>query len=1184
MKGGIAVCGTLLVASSAAWGASNPADNVTTYEGALLRPIVTIREERTKPIDGRLGAGTALSDFVGVMGDEKGVAGADPAKAYVSYDEQGLYVGFRVEMPEGAKPVVTVRDQRDKGMSDDAVEFFVTPGDRPGYDFHFGGNAGNCYWDRPVGRDSHDWAWNPEGIRYASSVDEQGWSAEFYIPYAAIGAKKPEKGTVWRMNFMSNRLTPTRRLEAWSYVDKWDDRQGGRVIFGGTDGAYFHIRDTWRHVRMEGERGMWPGIVFPVRPANQSRSYQITHALLRKDLNPEDESSFFTELTALRAQSFGEAATFKTLPEDVKSVLGKYKQAQGVFDYSKKLPDPDFSVMWPGPMRVEAPGDYVFVYYVKDVTDAEKPFVVAGGALPFRIREGIGVSAMPYFLTRRSLVATADLRAMRDTKNVSALRLTIADEKDGKTLVDVKSPFAGERRQDVEMSIKDLPVDRRYVLGVEALDKDGKAFSSAKIGFSRPADPDWWVNRDKYGASPEVPQPWTPVRWKDGVAEVWGRTITLDGALLPKQIVTQGRKLLAAPMELELKVGGRTVAWQSAQFKLVEQREGHVVFETSQEAAGLRVRGTHRLEFDGFSLIDLQLEPVNGPVAVDSLELVNRHVAAHAALVSNYMKAPGPGKAVPRVVGTTPEKLNMPAMLTMWLGDDKGGLEWNCESTRGWAQKDPDNAIRITRAGDVVEARYRFIDTAFTLDKPRQIRFGLIATPTKPLSVDRLRWRIDYAGIVPPKGDVEPAKAFKDSRWPKAATAYESWRIVYKDQLGIDLLACLGMAYWAGYHVWHPHVTDPAVAAKLREDVSRCKAEGMVLALNGGWAVAPYAPEWDPWGKEMVALPRSPTFANQFMHTYSSPFVEFFIGSWALNARDYGVSGVRFDTISPWHETKTPWLGETWTSLDGKTYGTNAIYRQREMFKRLWRIFNGGEVKDGVVFNVAAGPPMMVVNSFADFYEIGEGFYMTALDLKAGYPQDSFRAWMRSEPYGVIVYNNMKGAPLMEMNRMGPILALGARPRMLARPPVWTSRYAAEKERIPVPQFWAAWSWVDFATAEFCPHWDNADKVSSTAQEGGQHYVSFQLQKGRRILLTVANYEKTAQNVRVEFKLGKLGFAPDAALQCRDVVTSERIPMERGAVTLKCEPELFRYVRIGTAEELDGPPIDPKHPMPPVWK
>ena len=57
MKGGIAVCGTLLVASSVAWGASNPADNVTTYEGALLRPIVTIREDRTKPIDGRLGAG-----------------------------------------------------------------------------------------------------------------------------------------------------------------------------------------------------------------------------------------------------------------------------------------------------------------------------------------------------------------------------------------------------------------------------------------------------------------------------------------------------------------------------------------------------------------------------------------------------------------------------------------------------------------------------------------------------------------------------------------------------------------------------------------------------------------------------------------------------------------------------------------------------------------------------------------------------------------------------------------------------------------------------------------------------------------------------------------------------------------------------------------------------------------------
>ena len=105
---------------------------------------------------------------------------------------------------------------------------------------------------------------------------------------------------------------------------------------------------------------------------------------------------------------------------------------------------------------------------------------------------------------------------------------------------------------------------------------------------------------------------------------------------------------------------------------------------------------------------------------------------------------------------------------------------------------------------------------------------------------------------------------------------------------------------WSGTMVWHAHVTDPEVAQKMKDNIAQL-AKGKKIGLwNGGWAVAPYAKEFDPWGKEMVSLPITPTFANQVDVSYESPYVEFMVGSWSLNVRDLGLQGIRFDTFVPW--------------------------------------------------------------------------------------------------------------------------------------------------------------------------------------------------------------------------------------------------------------------------------------------
>src|SRR5439155_21946707 len=108
---------------------------------------------------------------------------------------------------------------------------------------------------------------------------------------------------------------------------------------------------------------------------------------------------------------------------------------------------------------------------------------------------------------------------------------------------------------------------------------------------------------------------------------------------------------------------------------------------------------------------------------LDGLTLVIPVKAKIAEFLTNYRNAPGPGKTTPRYVGKTPKRYVSPVMLTTWLGTDQLGLEWSCESSRDWVLANPDEAIAVEHKGDVVEVRFRFVDTPITLDRARHIRF-----------------------------------------------------------------------------------------------------------------------------------------------------------------------------------------------------------------------------------------------------------------------------------------------------------------------------------------------------------------------------------------------------------------------------------------------------------------------------
>jgi len=191
---------------------------------------------------------------------------------------------------------------------------------------------------------------------------------------------------------------------------------------------------------------------------------------------------------------------------------------------------------------------------------------------------------------------------------------------------------------------------------------------------------------------------------------------------------------------------------------------------------------------------------------------------------------------------------------------------------------------------------------------------------------------------------------------------------------------------------------------------------------------------------------------------------------------------------------------------------------------------------------------------------------MKGESLKAAYPQDMMRVCISGKPYGLTEQHNLKGAPLQNQNRIGACLVAGVRPGIHKRPPLDLPTYAPRFK--PTSRIYAAWDWIDRATAEWHPHWENGDTIKTASSVNGEHYVSFRLQRGKRLLLVATNYEKQPATITITLDPNKLGFNGKTELVAEDAITGDKLLVENKQLRLDCGSELYRYVKIGPADTM----------------
>lgn len=354
-----------------------------------------------------------------------------------------------------------------------------------------------------------------------------------------------------------------------------------------------------------------------------------------------------------------------------------------------------------------------------------------------------------------------------------ACRVEIRDA-GGKTLAEGSFPIAGKTGGTV-LETPPLPVGKyqaRFAL------YEGRAQLDAKtIDFVRESFP--WEG-STLGISDEVVPPYVPITAradeKTGAPTlgVWNRQYLIGPNGLPQAILFRNPflgmhnvPLLRSPARFEV-AGAPAAADPAAKPAEIVRTAGHeTVVRGRQKAGPLAIESTATVEYDGWYDVTAEIAPADGTAAVPSLDLVLDLPPAYDTLYVHRNSDHWAGSyygAIPAGKGTVwvstslatfkdplvPGKDWKSFAPVVFVGTGSRGLWFYAWSSRGWQLADGDAAVRVERdeKTGAPTLRVRLLAGGATVERPRKVRFALLAAPVKPLPDNYRKWEMahDTAG------------------------------------------------------------------------------------------------------------------------------------------------------------------------------------------------------------------------------------------------------------------------------------------------------------------------------------------------------------------------------------------------------------------------------------------------------
>jgi hypothetical protein len=847
-------------------------------------------------IDGKVEAGewdgaVRTSGFQMLFGAGAGMLEPRTGTSYFGFTPERLYIAVVSEYPPDGKDHSSGTARDKDYIFDESIEIWLDPnrdrrqsqqGDLRFYQMIANAQGGiyDISFDPKTGPNT---GWNGNW-EFANSIDHERhvWTAELSLPFADIGWKPNEAiGKTVGVLIARNFKAPWEQATWFPVTGAFVDWYRYAAIHLTKDAPSVQITSLGENVH-KGELQLRATIANP----GTARKAVVNLFVASSDM-PELKETKEIDLPAGGSVEYA----FDVPPNRL------HETAQHSLSFDVVSPD----------------GNTTYIHYrLKWSQEREKKWHYRVGPDP---EAAVRFAYYPSYKFVRLLVDTRELGKEPEVQ-IKSGKLVITGP-DGKEVLNQrlawdKPPFKQE------FQVGDL-ADGSYKL-VVTLDGWKEPFERS---FKRIHFP-WEGN--KLGITDEVVPPFTPVSVKGNTVSVVFRGYVLDGLGLWKSVKASGnvsaggpKELLAAPMVLRVNDGESLAG--TGEFTRKEATEA--VYEGRAQHSSVTVKTRCITEVDGCTRVELSLLPGTKDEELRALWLEVPLVDELMPLwhVSTTALRINPAGATPRGEGVVWDSRDFPDgnwygnfKCYLWLGAEERGFCWFADNDAGWVlnvdEKDPARSVpcqQLIRKDGVLTLRVNLVQKPVKLVEPRNIVFGIMASPAKPMRADWRQTEFHFPSVFN-MGYATPATYCAKSPWGNDF-AIADW--CYARRTGKEGPSQEEMEAWKERNF--PKDMDP----EFRDGAIKLAVNSFLGAFRPGQKY--YKMYFDEFHTTAQTHPESHVFQSEWSGEWYRPLLE------RPTKQDHKMWGIGVSGIVASHRDFACWYGAEWVKRGIGLYFDNAF-------------------------------------------------------------------------------------------------------------------------------------------------------------------------------------------------------------------------------------------------------------------
>ncbi|MCM8785246.1 MAG: DUF6067 family protein [Candidatus Omnitrophica bacterium] len=643
---------------------------------------------------------------------------------YLGYDDYYLYIGMNSPHPEGTALKANVK-KNDEGyliLFEDHTEIQISPYGRkeaviPGYGFY-------KIMVNPRGYYSDQWFYNgtpgtedawTSGAEVKCNVGKTFWQMEMRIPFKTMGQKKTPEGKNWVIQLVRTDFCGGLYFAGWVGSSWMGWNVFPEVVFE-KDAPSVHFRKIGDIVN---------GKLDTEIKLIGKKEEEIKVSIIIK--NAEGKEIYKKEEERSLKKGISEVFKFKEeniqLSEEKKE--GKYQQNWFEIKVTtrEKTEDGEEKIIYSAKIPVIKMTDRYWTQFIKPWQEKRETF----GEYEFKFAH------YPYLKKFQAWIDLDMFGVSEEIKKADNFAITIKTKK-GQVVKEVN----GEIKELRGTILFDIDLKEGEYICLLGLYNGKKKVSERKEEFVREK---WPWEKNNIGKEDMVIPPYEPIEVKENVLKVWNREYIIGKTGLPEKINVGGKNILGRPITILMRSEGKEYTLEGKGIELNYISPTKINLKGKSNIGSILIETDANFEYDGWYLVNLKIKPEN-KIKIDSFDMLWEVPSADTLVMQrgDCIENGYFGK-FPEGEGIVFESKNLnPAskLLGTWvpavfIGTGDYGLWYIGESDEGWVLDDNVSAITAERKNGIPYIRFRLFNKPYNLEKEREIKFALIATPVKPL-------------------------------------------------------------------------------------------------------------------------------------------------------------------------------------------------------------------------------------------------------------------------------------------------------------------------------------------------------------------------------------------------------------------------------------------------------------------